>query len=212
MNSLSKKTKDKRQKHPQSPNTSIFVHQHSGTLTHIMPNSPSRIQNGSSKKGSTDSLSNGIPSTEGRNGSLSSSPLINHNVVFLFIPNIIGYTRVVLAAASLYFMRWHPKYCTWLYIVSCLLDAFDGMAARRFGQSIISFYNDWSFPQQANLELFSTWWPIVALPLVFSAFCARRILRTLSISRQSFLWTLLPTICICTGISIDIIFNTLFLG
>lgn len=61
--------------------------------------------------------------------------LIHHDNVFLFIPNIIGYTRVLLAAASLYFMRWHPKYCTWLYIVSCLLDAFDGMAARRFGQS-----------------------------------------------------------------------------
>jgi CDP-alcohol phosphatidyltransferase len=61
--------------------------------------------------------------------------LTQHNNVFLFIPNLIGYTRVILAACSLYFMRWHPKYCTWLYIVSCLLDAFDGMAARRFGQS-----------------------------------------------------------------------------
>ena len=65
------------------------------------------------------------------------NPLLDHNVVFLFIPNIIGYTRVLLAASSLYFMRWHPKYCTWLYIVSCLLDAFDGMAARRFNQSHI---------------------------------------------------------------------------
>src|SRR3981189_709721 len=64
--------------------------------------------------------------------------LLHHNVVFLFIPNIIGYTRVLLAASSLYFMRWHPKYCTWLYIVSCLLDAFDGMAARRFNQSTTS--------------------------------------------------------------------------
>jgi hypothetical protein len=65
------------------------------------------------------------------------NPLLDHNVVFLFIPNLIGYTRVLLAASSLYFMRWHPKYCTWLYIVSCLLDAFDGMAARRFNQSNI---------------------------------------------------------------------------
>jgi uncharacterized membrane protein YhaH (DUF805 family) len=66
----------------------------------------------------------------------SSNSLINHDIVFLFIPNIIGYMRVLLAASSLYFMRWHPKYCTWLYIISCLLDAFDGMAARRFGQSM----------------------------------------------------------------------------
>lgn len=92
-----------------------------------MPSSPSRTQNGLSNKESVN--------TPGGTSRLSSSPLINHNNVFLFIPNIIGYTRVILAASSLYFMRWHPKYCTWLYIVSCLLDAFDGMAARRFSQS-----------------------------------------------------------------------------
>jgi CDP-diacylglycerol--inositol 3-phosphatidyltransferase len=89
-----------------------------------MATSPSRIQNGTSAKGKAG------PSMTSRSNSL-----LNHNLVFLFIPNIIGYTRVILAAASLYFMRWHPKYCTWLYIVSCLLDAFDGMAARRFDQS-----------------------------------------------------------------------------
>jgi uncharacterized membrane protein YhaH (DUF805 family) len=92
-----------------------------------MSNSQSRTQNGLPKKENVD--------TSGGTSRLSSSPLINHDIVFLFIPNIIGYTRVILAASSLYFMRWHPKYCTWLYIVSCLLDAFDGMAARRFGQS-----------------------------------------------------------------------------
>jgi uncharacterized membrane protein YhaH (DUF805 family) len=91
-----------------------------------MANSPSRAQNGPSSKGKA-----GLSSASGH----SSNSLLNHNVIFLFIPNIIGYTRVLLAAASLYFMRWHPKYCTWLYIVSCLLDAFDGMAARRFNQS-----------------------------------------------------------------------------
>ncbi|CAO1612981.1 unnamed protein product [Parajaminaea phylloscopi] len=55
--------------------------------------------------------------------------------VFLFVPNLIGYTRVVLAALSLYYMQVHPKACTFLYGVSCLLDAFDGYAARRLGQS-----------------------------------------------------------------------------
>jgi CDP-alcohol phosphatidyltransferase len=91
-----------------------------------MPNSPPRTPNGSLKKRS-------VPTpTSSRQANLN--PLIHHNNVFLFIPNIIGYTRVFLAACSLYFMRWHPKYCTWLYIVSCLLDAFDGMAARRFKQ------------------------------------------------------------------------------
>ncbi|KAK9461913.1 CDP-alcohol phosphatidyltransferase-domain-containing protein [Lipomyces oligophaga] len=55
--------------------------------------------------------------------------------IFLFIPNLIGYSRVVLALASLAVMSMHPKVCTWLYALSCLLDAFDGMAARKFNQS-----------------------------------------------------------------------------
>ncbi|KAK7206801.1 CDP-alcohol phosphatidyltransferase-domain-containing protein [Myxozyma melibiosi] len=61
--------------------------------------------------------------------------LVTTRDVFLFIPNLIGYSRVILALASLGFMAYHPKACTWLYSISCLLDAFDGMAARRFNQS-----------------------------------------------------------------------------
>ncbi|KAI4527510.1 CDP-diacylglycerol--inositol 3-phosphatidyltransferase [Schizophyllum commune Tattone D] len=55
--------------------------------------------------------------------------------VFLFVPNLIGYTRVILAAVSLHYMSYHPKYSTVAYVVSALLDAFDGMAARAMGQS-----------------------------------------------------------------------------
>ncbi|KAL0946999.1 hypothetical protein HGRIS_013144 [Hohenbuehelia grisea] len=55
--------------------------------------------------------------------------------VFLFVPNIIGYTRVILAGLSLYFMSYHPKYCTLAYVISCLLDAVDGQAARALGQT-----------------------------------------------------------------------------
>ena len=75
--------------------------------------------------------------------------------VFLFVPNLIGallrsickeessntssrwigYTRVILAAVSLSFMSYHPKYCTLLYTISQLLDAVDGQAARALGQS-----------------------------------------------------------------------------
>lgn len=32
-------------------------------------------------------------------------------------------------------MSYHPKYCTLLYGVSCLLDAVDGQAARALGQT-----------------------------------------------------------------------------
>ncbi|KAF2259930.1 hypothetical protein CC78DRAFT_474270 [Lojkania enalia] len=55
--------------------------------------------------------------------------------IFLFIPNLIGYSRVVLAVASLYYMPLHPRTCSLLYSVSCLLDALDGLAARKFEQS-----------------------------------------------------------------------------
>jgi len=46
-----------------------------------------------------------------------------------------GYSRIVLAVASLYYMPLHPRTCSLLYSISCLLDALDGMAARRFEQS-----------------------------------------------------------------------------
>ena len=55
--------------------------------------------------------------------------------VFLFVPNLIGYARVILASISLYFMRDNPRVCTVLYGVSCLLDVFEGMLARRLDQS-----------------------------------------------------------------------------
>ncbi|KAI7869571.1 hypothetical protein BDF14DRAFT_1722541 [Spinellus fusiger] len=54
--------------------------------------------------------------------------------VYFYVPNLIGYTRIVLAASSLYYMPWHPKLCVLLYCISCLLDAVDGVAARYFDQ------------------------------------------------------------------------------
>lgn len=61
--------------------------------------------------------------------------VITSRDIFLFIPNLIGYSRVIFALASLFYMQWHPKYCTVLYCLSCLLDALDGVAARRYGQT-----------------------------------------------------------------------------
>ncbi|OJJ06384.1 hypothetical protein ASPVEDRAFT_200308 [Aspergillus versicolor CBS 583.65] len=55
--------------------------------------------------------------------------------VFLFIPNLIGYTRIIFAVASLHYMPYHPRTCSLLYSISCLLDALDGAAARRLNQS-----------------------------------------------------------------------------
>ena len=48
---------------------------------------------------------------------------------------MIGYSRIILAIASLYYMPLHPRTCSGLYSISCLLDALDGYAARYFEQS-----------------------------------------------------------------------------
>lgn len=48
---------------------------------------------------------------------------------------LLGYARIILAIASLYYMPLHPRTCSLLYSVSCLLDALDGVAARYFQQS-----------------------------------------------------------------------------
>ena len=55
--------------------------------------------------------------------------------VFLFVPNLIGYARVVLALLSLYFMAERHAAAATCYVVSGLLDALDGHAARLLGQS-----------------------------------------------------------------------------
>jgi len=55
--------------------------------------------------------------------------------VFLFVPNLIGYGRVVLALLSLYFLSERHVAAAWCYIISGLLDALDGHAARLLNQS-----------------------------------------------------------------------------
>lgn len=54
--------------------------------------------------------------------------------IYLWIPNLIGYTRVVLTLLSIYY-----AFSDWIifvvaYSVSAILDLFDGMAARKFDQ------------------------------------------------------------------------------
>ncbi|CAB3364487.1 Hypothetical predicted protein [Cloeon dipterum] len=55
--------------------------------------------------------------------------------IFLFVPNIIGYARVILALISFYFMPTNYVLASWCYVTSALLDAFDGHAARMYNQS-----------------------------------------------------------------------------
>ncbi|CAI6365173.1 unnamed protein product [Macrosiphum euphorbiae] len=55
--------------------------------------------------------------------------------IFLFVPNLIGYARIILAVISIYFMPTNYKVACSCYVISALLDAFDGHAARAFNQS-----------------------------------------------------------------------------
>jgi CDP-diacylglycerol--inositol 3-phosphatidyltransferase len=55
--------------------------------------------------------------------------------IFIFVPNIIGYARVVLALISFYYMPTNYVAAVICYVTSALLDAFDGHAARYFDQS-----------------------------------------------------------------------------
>lgn len=54
--------------------------------------------------------------------------------IFLFVPNLIGYARIFLAVVSFYFMPTNPAVSVSCYLISGLLDAFDGHAARYLNQ------------------------------------------------------------------------------
>lgn len=54
--------------------------------------------------------------------------------IFLFVPNLIGYGRIILALFSFYYMPSSPGLAAGSYILSGFLDAFDGQAARMFNQ------------------------------------------------------------------------------
>ncbi|TRX94611.1 hypothetical protein FHL15_004383 [Xylaria flabelliformis] len=85
----------------------------------------SDVHGGTDMNGSSDIHTSTAPKT-------TTGPAEN---IFLFWPNLIGYFRIVLAIASLYYMPLHPRTCSILYSISCLLDALDGYAARYFNQS-----------------------------------------------------------------------------
>ena len=55
--------------------------------------------------------------------------------VFLYVPNIIGYSRLVLLGCSCYYILDSYRLGLLLYIISAGLDAFDGLAARLLNQS-----------------------------------------------------------------------------
>ena len=54
--------------------------------------------------------------------------------VFLYVPNVVGYLRIILSIAA--FTRWRsPRVFFTLYLLGFILDAADGLAARILQQS-----------------------------------------------------------------------------
>lgn len=54
--------------------------------------------------------------------------------IFLFVPNLIGFTRIALSLLSFYCANEYPLIFILFYTLSFALDAADGMAARALGQ------------------------------------------------------------------------------
>lgn len=56
------------------------------------------------------------------------------NPVYAYVPNLIGYARVLSGVAAFAYALHEPATFLWLYTISYVLDAFDGYAARALGQ------------------------------------------------------------------------------
>lgn len=65
---------------------------------------------------------------------MAPSAKVSTRDVFLYIPNLIGYFRVLTALLSFYFMSLRQVTTLVLYGISGFLDAFDGYAARKYNQ------------------------------------------------------------------------------
>ena len=52
----------------------------------------------------------------------------------LFVPNLIGYSRIALTLASVYLALDNWQLSMYCYLASFILDFFDGLAARQLDQ------------------------------------------------------------------------------
>jgi CDP-diacylglycerol--inositol 3-phosphatidyltransferase len=59
----------------------------------------------------------------------------NRTPVYLFIPNLIGYLRIIFAAVSFYYIYSNYWFFYLFYSLSAVLDMADGHAARKFNQT-----------------------------------------------------------------------------
>jgi len=54
--------------------------------------------------------------------------------VLLYVPNLLGYVRILSAFVGLHFSIDHPVLAIWVWIASCSLDLIDGILARKLNQ------------------------------------------------------------------------------
>lgn len=86
------------------------------------------------------------------------APKPNWSVLF-YVPNLIGYVRLLLILGTLPVCFSHPKIFCIAYTVNVLLDGVDGIAARRLGQcSKFGMWLDW----QADWWILTTIWVVCA--------------------------------------------------
>lgn len=55
--------------------------------------------------------------------------------VVLYVPNLLGYARIIFAYVGLYYAETHPIQASWIWILSASLDLIDGILARRLNQT-----------------------------------------------------------------------------
>ncbi|KAF4671131.1 hypothetical protein FOZ61_005353 [Perkinsus olseni] len=93
--------------------------------------------------------------------------------VYLFVPNLIGYTRVALMLISFYVAFDNWKAFIFCYFWSQMLDAFDGAAARRFNEcsmfgAVLDMVTD-RISSNILALILSHFYPTLYLPLVMFA-------------------------------------------
>lgn len=60
--------------------------------------------------------------------------------VLLYVPNLIGYIRLLLLASAIWVGTSRAGVTYWLFAVNMLLDGIDGVLARRLQQARSKYY------------------------------------------------------------------------
>lgn len=108
-------------------------------LIRSAPRAPfARVLQRTARRASTPPSSGAMPPRRTRSGSASSGSTTRffqrHSNVYAYVPNIIGYVRVLLAAAALRLAFTDVPTSLALYALSFVCDELDGRFARMFDQ------------------------------------------------------------------------------